>query len=180
MADVTESKIKTSMAIRSASESGSDLMRKAMNTSNMPTTLRPCHIAKNTQALKPTLLHLIVGLMIAVFASYLTVIFFGVNSESTFMLVFFNLLFVSLTFSLNGRLIEKSLLLIIGNIFGFLWNYILRSITFIVADWGDSFNTVYLILKPFANLVWIVSFWSISLAALSSSSKNSKQEASSC
>jgi len=36
---------------------------------------------------------------------------------------------------------------------------------------GESFNTLYIILSPFINLIWIVSFWSITLTALTNSKK---------
>jgi hypothetical protein len=39
---------------------------------------------------------------------------------------------------------------------------------------GEFFNTVYIILNPFVNLIWIVSFWSISLTVLANSKKENR------
>jgi hypothetical protein len=106
-----------------------------------------------------------VGIASCVFLSLLFI-----NEESTIMLIVFNLLFASLTFPLNGTLIRKAYLLLMGNIIGLFWNYLFSLFAYTVAHHlGESFNVLYMILSPFVNLVWIVSFWSISLTALASS-----------
>lgn len=111
-----------------------------------------------------------VGIASCVFLSLLFI-----NEESTIMLIVFNLLFASLTFPLNGTLIRKAYLLLMGNIIGLFWNYLFSLFVYTVAHHlGESFNVLYMILSPFVNLVWIVSFWSISLTALTNS-KDKKQ-----
>jgi hypothetical protein len=70
-------------------------------------------------------------------------------------------------FSLKGSLARKTCLLLVGNVIGLLWNYLLYLFAFLgVSCFGDFFNVLYLIFNPFANLVWIVSFWSLSLTVL--------------
>jgi hypothetical protein len=66
-------------------------------------------------------------------------------------------------------------MLLIGNIIGLFWNYLFSLFAYAVAYYlGEFFNTLYIILSPFVNLIWIVSFWSISLTALANS-KDKKQ-----
>jgi len=65
-------------------------------------------------------------------------------------------------------------MLLIGDVIGLLWNYLFSLLAYtVVYHFGEFFNTLYIILSPFLNLVWIVSFWSISLTALANS-KNRK------
>jgi hypothetical protein len=93
-----------------------------------------------------------------------------INLESTFLLLVFNLLFISLTFPLEGKLWRKTCLLFVGNVIGLFWNYLLYLLASIgVGFFGEFFNALYLLLDPFVNLMWIVSFWSISLTALANS-----------
>ena len=107
-------------------------------------------------------------------ASCLLLSFLLINEESTVMLVVFNLLFASLIFPLDGTSTRKAYLLLMGNLIGLFWNYLLFSLAFIgIFYFGEYFKALYIILSPFANLVWIVSFWSMSLANLSNS-KNRK------
>jgi hypothetical protein len=96
--------------------------------------------------------------------------FLLVNLESTFMLLVFNLLFASLTFPLKGTLTQKISLLFLGNVIGSFWNFLFHSFAFLgVSLFGGFFNVLCLILNPFANLMWIVSFWSLSLTILTRS-----------
>jgi hypothetical protein len=61
-------------------------------------------------------------------------------------------------------------MLLAGNIIGLLWNYLFSMLVATVANYfGKFFDTVYIILNPFVNLIWIVSFWSISLTVLANS-----------
>jgi len=63
--------------------------------------------------------------------------------------------------------VKKAILLLVGNIVGVVWNDIFslfaRATIFYL---GEVFNIWYLMLNPLLNLVWIVSFWSISLSFL--------------
>lgn len=61
-------------------------------------------------------------------------------------------------------------MLLMGNVIGLLWNYVFSLFAYAVAYYlGESVNTLYIVLSPFVNLVWIVSFWSMSLTALANS-----------
>lgn len=93
-----------------------------------------------------------------------------INPESASILIVFNLLFASLMFPLEGSFARKTCLLLIGNVVGLFWNYLFFLFAFLGVNlFGEGFNVLYLIFNPFANLVWIVSFWSISLTALAKS-----------
>jgi len=114
--------------------------------------------------------HLLFGFSIGAIASYMLLSSSFVSSESVYMLIIFNFLFVTLTFPLNGTLTRKISMLLIGNIIGLFWNFLFSLFAYTVAYYlGESFNTLYIILSPFVNLIWIVSFWSISLTALANS-----------
>lgn len=114
----------------------------------------------------------ILGFLFSVFSfqgivSCLLLSFLFINLESTFMLLIFNLLFVSLTFPLKGTFTRKMFLLFMGNVVGLFWNYLFCMFAFSGVNlFGEFFNALCLILSPFVNLVWIVSFWSLSLTAL--------------
>lgn len=84
--------------------------------------------------------------------------------------------FVSITFPLNGGLVEKLSLLIAGNFIGLLCNLILSSLAkTTTGHLYDSFRAIYLILSPLANVIWIVSYWSMSLTILSRRSKKKQR-----
>jgi len=92
------------------------------------------------------------------------------NGQLVSMIIVFNILFVFLTFPLSGTLKRKLLLLLLGNIIGFSWNYLFSLLAYTTANYFGQFsNTLYIILSPFVNLVWIVSFWSFSLTAIANS-----------
>lgn len=117
------------------------------------------------------------GFSLVAIASYMLLSSSFVSNESVYMLIIFNCLFVSLTFPLDGTLTRKIFMLLIGNVIGLFWNYLFSLFAYTVAYYfGGFFNTLYIILSPFVNLIWIVSFWSISLTALANS-KNQKQAA---
>ena len=119
--------------------------------------------------------HLVFGFFAGAIASYMLLSFPDIGNESVFMLIIFNFLFVSLIFPLNGTLTRKLSMLLAGNIIGLLWNYLFSMLVATVANYfGKFFNTVYIILNPFVNLIWIVSFWSISLTVLVNSKKENR------
>jgi hypothetical protein len=121
--------------------------------------------------------HLVFGFSVGTIVSYVLLSSPYVSNESAYMLIIFNFLFVSLIFPLNGTLKRKVPLLLIGDFIGLLWNNLFSLFAHAVAyHFGEFFNTPYIILSPFINLIWIVSFWSISLTALANS-KNKKQAA---
>jgi hypothetical protein len=113
------------------------------------------------------------GITLLVAAGFLEVIglcliasFIFISLESTAMLVIFNFLFISLTFGLTGKLTRKLCLLSLGNVIGLFWEFTLYSLaTSGNAYFGGTFTTLFRILRPFLNFVWMVSFWSIILSA---------------
>jgi len=118
--------------------------------------------------------HLIFGYFTGAIASYMLLSSPDISTESALMLMIFNFLFVSLIFPLNGTLKTKLSMLLIGNVTGLVWNNLFSLFAYTVAYYlGEIFNTLYIILSPIINLVWIVSFWSISLTALANS-KNTR------
>jgi hypothetical protein len=111
--------------------------------------------------------HLVFGFSAGAVATYTLLSFPYIGKESALMLMIFNFLFVSLIFPLKGTLKRKLFMLLAGNIVGLLWNCLFSLFVAAVANYfGNLFDSLYLILNPFANLVWIVSFWSISLTVL--------------
>ena len=119
---------------------------------------------------------MILGLLsgIAILCAFLFLSHF--NDESiVLMLVIFNFIFVSLVFPLNGRLTLKVTLLLIGDTIGFLWNAIFYAFTHTAVHLSEVFNVFYTVLNPLLNLVWIVSFWSISLSFLARSKQRESE-----
>jgi hypothetical protein len=110
---------------------------------------------------------LVLVLFLEVIALCLIVSFRFINIETVIMLLIFNFLFISLIFQLNGALNRKLGMLALGNIIGLFWNFIFNFLTAVgVAYFGEIFGAFYTIFYPLLNLMWIVSFWSLSLAAL--------------
>lgn len=110
---------------------------------------------------------LVLGLFVETIALCLITTFRFINIESTATLLIFNLLFLSLTFQLNGALNIKLGMLALGNIIGMFWNFVLHFLTIAgVTFFGEVFNVFHAVFYPFLNFMWIVSFWSLSLAIL--------------
>jgi len=117
---------------------------------------------------------LVAGIFLEIIALCLIASFTLISIESTVMLLIFNILFVSLTFGLTGKLNRKLCLLSLGNVIGLFWGFTLYSLaTFGDAYFGGTFTTLFRILHPFLNFIWMVSFWSISLSALPKPENNS-------
>jgi hypothetical protein len=118
--------------------------------------------------------HLVIGILAGTLASCSVLSLSYVNYQSALMIVIFNFLFVTINFTLKGTLAAKVLMLFLGNAVGLAWNYMFSLLAQVaVAQFGQFFNTLYMLANPFANLVWIVSFWSLSLTTLASSNKKS-------
>jgi hypothetical protein len=110
---------------------------------------------------------LVLGLFLGAIALCLITSFRFINIESTATLLTFNLLFLSLTFQLNGALNRKLGILALGNIVGLFWNFVLYYFAIAgVTFFGESFNVFYAVFYPFLNFMWIVSFWSLSFTIL--------------
>jgi hypothetical protein len=109
---------------------------------------------------------LVSGLFLEAIVLCLIASFRFINIESTVTLLFFNFLFIFLTFELNGTLNRKLGMLALGNIIGLFWNFILYFFTIAgIVYFGEVFDGFYAIFRPFLNFMWIISFWSLSLAA---------------
>ncbi len=96
-----------------------------------------------------------------------------VSEETLQALIIFNVFFVCTLFPLNGLLKRKMFTLIMGNFVCLIWSSIFSMFVGAVASHAlDGFNAVFVVLSPILNLLWIVSFWSLSLTFL----VNSKNE----
>lgn len=92
---------------------------------------------------------------------------FLINLETMILLSIFDLLFVSLAFQLNGTLIQKLLLLALGNGLGLFCNFVFISFNIVGEEYfGQISNVFYAFFYPILNVLWIVTFWSLSLTAL--------------
>jgi hypothetical protein len=121
--------------------------------------------------------HLIFGLLIGTIFSFLPLYFLELPDEAFFTLALFNILFASLIFPLNGTLTKKIFILVIGNIIGLVWNYLFYLFAYSAANsLGSLFSIPYIILSPFINLVWIVTFWAMSLTFLAPSERRVEGE----
>jgi hypothetical protein len=110
---------------------------------------------------------LVLGFFLEAIVLCLITSFRFINIESTVTLLIFNLLFLSLTFQLNGSLNRKIGMLALGNIIGLFWNFLLYFFAIAGAMFfGEIFNVFYAVFYPFLNFMWIVSFWSLSLSVL--------------
>ena len=119
---------------------------------------------------------LVAGFSLEVIALCLIASFTLLSIESTTILLIFNLLFISLTFGLTGKLNRKLCLLSLGNVIGLFWDFTLYSLaTSGNAYFGGTFTALFRILHPFLNFVWMVSFWSISLSALPNPKNNNAE-----
>jgi hypothetical protein len=110
---------------------------------------------------------LVLSLFLEVITLCLITSFRFINIESTVTLLIFNLLFLSLTFQLNGSRNRKVGMLALGNIIGLFWNFFLYFFAIAgVTFFGEVFNVFYAVFYPLLNFMWIVSFWSLSLSVL--------------
>jgi hypothetical protein len=100
-----------------------------------------------------------------------------VSKETLQALIIFNVFFVCMLFPLNGSLKRKMFALVIGNAVCLLWsNLFSMFVGAIAAHALDGFNAVFVVLSPIFNLLWVVSFWSLSLTFLANS-KNERSAA---
>jgi hypothetical protein len=116
---------------------------------------------------KPILKLLASGLLLEIVALCVIASYLLISTESMITLLVFDFLFLTLTFYLKGSLPQKLGLLALGNLIGILCSLIIYAIAVVgVAYFGEGFNAFYAISYPMLNVLWIVSFWSFSLAAL--------------
>jgi len=114
--------------------------------------------------------HLTFGVLTGITISCIIPISLHIGIELTFQLLVFNFFYVFLTFPLNGKLTKKLYMLLIGNFICVSWNQLFILFAATAAEYfRSSFEVLFIILNPLLNLVWIVSFWSISLTLLGAS-----------
>ncbi|MBN1244910.1 hypothetical protein JXA31_04895 [Candidatus Bathyarchaeota archaeon] len=110
---------------------------------------------------------LVTGLFLEAIGLCLMLSFIFINIAATATLLIFNLFFLSLIIQLNGTLNIKLGILTLGNITGLFWNVVLHHFAIAgVTFFGEPFNVFYAVSYPFLNFMWVVSFWSMSLAVL--------------
>ena len=110
---------------------------------------------------------LVTGLFLEAITLCLILSFSVINIATTATLLIFNLFFLSLTIHLNITLDRKLGILALGNIIGLLWNIALHHFAIAGSNFfGETFNVFYAISYPFLNFMWVVFFWSLSLAVL--------------
>lgn len=119
--------------------------------------------------------HLTFGFFAAATITYMLLSSPYINNESAPTLMIFNFLFVSLIFPLNGALRTKIFMLLIGNVIGLLWSNLFSLFACASAYYfGEIFNALYIILNPLISIIWIVSFWCISLTTLASENRKKR------
>jgi hypothetical protein len=107
------------------------------------------------------------GFFVTVIALSLLAAYRFVNLQSSIILLSFNVLFATLAFQLRCEFNRKLGLLSLGNLMGFIWNFMFNTLALAgVASLGNIFETLYIITYPFLNSLWMVSFWSVSLSFL--------------
>ena len=96
--------------------------------------------------------------------------YFLVDLQSTAVLLVFNALFILLLLQIRGDLPVKLGLLAAGNAIGMIWNYCFHQFVSYATDSlivsNATLNVFYTVSYPFLNSLWVISFWSLSLATL--------------
>ncbi len=115
-------------------------------------------------------LHLACGFIMATLAILLISSLSVVAGQSAIVLAIFNFFFVVTTFALEGSLVVKSSMLLAGNGIFLLLNH---ALSYLLSG-GQSalYASVDIFLSSLINLVFIVSFWSVSLTILAKSRKS--------
>lgn len=119
--------------------------------------------------------HLVFGILVGIMASFALSFFFHANTELASMLLIFNILYTFLAFPLDGVLTKKLCMLLLGNVICLIWNSLFLLFAVAAAEYfNGSFEVLYMILNPFLNLIWVVSFWSTSLTIFAVSRRESE------
>jgi len=118
-----------------------------------------------------------VGVTIAIFLVY-SLLRCTPNEPTLVSIVIFNFLFIFLLFPLEGPLLRKVFLLVLGNLVGLAWYFIQSSFVAASAPYLEegAFKVVYVIVCPIVDLVWIVSVWSLGLSVLASARRRNELE----
>jgi len=115
-------------------------------------------------------IHLACGFLVGVLSILLIWNTSGIGRQSAVVLTIFNFFFVITTFALDGSLLIKLSMLLVGNVTFLMLNRILSY--FLDSAVGAQSSILTVFLSSLVNLVWIVSFWSLSLTILSKSKKS--------
>jgi len=92
---------------------------------------------------------------------------FSSFSVSEFLLIFS-------IFLLNGSLKRKIVAFLVGSTLGLLWNVLLYTFTSSIANFfGFSINLISLIINPLLGILWLVSFYPLSLTFICGSERRS-------
>ena len=93
------------------------------------------------------------------------IVSFRLPPESTLTLVIFSFLFGATIFQLNGSVIKKVGLMTGGEVVGLFWNLVFDRFASIGYDaFGEVFDEFYVLVFPFLNMIWIVTYWSLSMS----------------
>ena len=106
--------------------------------------------------------HLVFGILVAAVLSCIFLLFQYLSIEDTVVLTAFNVVFVSMTFPLNGSLTVKVALLLGCQIVGSLWTRMFS----LLASRNEGIAGVFRFLSPFVNLGWVITFYSVTLTVL--------------
>jgi len=93
---------------------------------------------------------------------------FKLDTESLVIVTVFNLFFVITTFALDGSLAVKLLMLLVGDAVFLILN---GGMSYVFGLAGNSMgqDSINVLLNSLVGLIWMVSFWSVSLSVLSKS-----------
>jgi len=110
---------------------------------------------------------LVTVVSVLIIALCLLVCYRFIDIQTTVTMIIFNLFFISLYFQLSGSPIVKVVTLTAGNILGLFWNFMFNFVSLTGNNlFGVIFNSFFAVFFPILNLMWVVSFWSISLSFL--------------
>ena len=106
--------------------------------------------------------HLAFGIFVTAVLSCIFLLFQYLSIEDTVVLTAFNVVFVSMTFPLNGSLAVKVTMLLGCEVVGSLW---IRMFS-VLASRNEGIASVFYFLSPFVNLGWVITFYSVTLTVL--------------
>jgi len=106
--------------------------------------------------------HLTFGIFVTAVLSCIFLLFQYLSIEDTVVLTAFNVVFVSMTFPLNGSLAVKIAMLLGCEVVGSLWIRIFS----LLASRNEGIAGAFYFLSPFVNLGWVITFYSVTLTVL--------------
>ena len=76
----------------------------------------------------------------------------------------FDVIFVFTVFPLRGRLSQKIVVLLVGNLLSFVWNGLYPAFLVSNIQMGDLFDKILLVINPWVNSLWMVSLWAVGVS----------------